>query len=237
MGTGAAARLSALLRGAGLARTVPVPVWLIHRSAAAEDYDILCDFTALLEGAAPGPLRRPELVVLAGRDDMHRRAFARRMRAAFADQFSRARASFAEDHAAELGARSAALRIAGRGMGKLALSVPFFLFRTHPVANLAFLALSLAGGRQALDGVGKAAMAIALGRGDRAGDLARAEPAFRQAVDRALERVEIRLHEDLCRAAAFPGAPVPPLSALDRTAWPLPPHVHAALCDPPAASY
>ena len=239
--TAEGARLGALLRRAGaaqgdlaalaslLCRRVAVSVFLGHRSEAAEDYDILCDFTDLLTGGAPGAFRVPEMTVMAGRTDIDRTVFAGRVRAAFLDQFEQARAAFAADHAEERVRRKAALRSAGWGATKLALAVPLLLLRTNPLVNLAFLALSVAGGRQTVEGLGWAAINAALGRGDRSAELAARAPEFQRAIDKALARIDIGLHPALWRAAHFPGMRPLPMTGMDRAAWPLPDWISRSL--------
>ncbi|MEM1266126.1 MAG: hypothetical protein AAGI50_08935 [Pseudomonadota bacterium] len=207
-------RLRARLPDLSLTRRVTIPVYMVHNSGDPEDYFFLVDFEAFVARSREGLFVRPQLKILAGRDDFNRQTFARQFREVFAQEFDAMRAALA----AEKGRRGwldwdLGLAIAPNLIGGL-------------IANI-ILAIALRLGRTLLPDIRLPGWV----RGRSAETKLEDEIAgIRDRVDSALETIEIALHRELYAHAWSGGAPGP-MRGMDHAAWPLPDYVRDHLTD------
>lgn len=204
----------------------PMRAYVLHRSADPEDYDLVCDFAALL-GGAHGRGRRPDLAVWAGRADFDPATFAARLRQACVDQIEALEARIWADEAARAQGRDAALRAGAWGLAQAAVGLPLLFLRLNPVVGGVLLAVSVAGGRQATQHlttlVEEAVQRLVLaGLGAAPGIEGRARD-LQAALDAALARPALTLNRDLWQRAGAPAGVTP------TDDWPLPPWVRAEL--------
>lgn len=204
----------------------PMRAFVLHRSADPEDYDLVCDFTALL-GGAYGRGRRPELAVWAGRSDFDPDGFAARLRQACVDQIERIEAQNWEAEHSRAQLRDAQLRAGAWGLAQAAVGLPLLFLRLNPVVGTMLLAVSVAGGRQAtqhLSGlVEEAIHRVLLGQMPGAQGLERRARDLRSALDQALASPSLTIHRELWTRAGSSGRDTP------TDDWPLPPWVRAEL--------
>lgn len=197
-----------------LTREAEIAVYMVHRSAGAEDYFFLFDFEEFVAKSEGGYFVKPVLRIFTGRDDFSRSRFARQFREVFAAEFDRMRGEAANKKSGWLGWSSA-----GEWLGGF-------------LANLV-LAVALGAGKQLLNLTGVAG--LVKGKSDEA----KLQDAFEQTkvkVETALSHIEVTIHRELYDYAYRDGMKGK-ISGMDRDAWPLPAYVREHLDDGQSGSW
>ncbi len=201
-----------------LGKTVDIPVYVIHNSADAEDYFFIFDFEQFVERSRSGMFVRPRLKVWAGRSDFARGRFARQFRESFAREFEAARK-----------AMSAGADKGGSGWFSWSMGLDIIPnFVAHVVLLVALSAGKMVWSALPLPG---------FLRGKSDGEkLERSIEDTQTKVDRALEEMEVTLHQVLFEHAFKDGAPGS-RREMDHDAWPLPDFVSQHLTDKKSTSW
>ncbi len=201
-----------------LGKTVDIPVYVIHNSADAEDYFFIFDFEQFVERSRSGMFVRPRLKVWAGRSDFARGRFARQFRESFAHEFEAARK-----------AMSAGSDKGGSGWFSWSMGLDIIPnFVAHVVLLVALSAGKMVWSALPLPG---------FLRGKSDGEkLERRIEDTQTKVDRALEEMEVTLHQELFEHA-FKHGPAGSRREMDYDAWPLPDFVSQHLTDKKSTSW
>ena len=195
---------------------VEIPVYVLHHTDDAEDYQILCDFERFVSENQSGFFSRPVLKVWAGRSDFNSYHFARNLRQAFSEQFEAVRRESLATQPQKKGLIPQ-LSIWDIGFGIVG---PF-----GSLLGTVVLYLAVKAGNSAIDEIRALLRDNVVGRiFSRKSDTARLEEQIdqkKEVIDAALADKKIVLHRELYLYAHRHGA-AGSMAGIDLDAWPLP---------------